>query len=37
MKEINLEENPDISVILPVYNAQGLLAATLDSLIKQAY
>ncbi len=37
MKEINLSDNPDVSIVLPVYNAERFLAATLDSLVKQLY
>lgn len=37
MKEIILEDNPDVSIVLPVYNEAKYLAATLDSLCKQSY
>jgi len=37
MKEINLKNEPGVSVIVPVYNNQNTLAATLNSLVKQTY
>jgi len=37
MKEINLTENPDVSVIVPVFNNARFIAPTLDSLVKQSY
>jgi glycosyltransferase involved in cell wall biosynthesis len=37
MKEIILQDNPDISVIVPVYNMDKFLIPTLDSIVKQSY
>ena len=37
MKEINLTDDPDVSVIVPVFNKARFIAPTLDSLVKQSY
>lgn len=37
MREIVLEDNPEVSVIIPIYNAERFIGATLDSLVKQSY
>ena len=37
MKEIKLVENPDISVIVPMYNAEKWVAKTITSLLNQSY
>lgn len=37
MKEIVLVENPEVSIIVPMYNAEKWVAKTLSSLINQSY
>ena len=37
MKEIQLEDNPEISVIVPMHNAENFVAQTLNSLVCQAF
>lgn len=37
MKEVNLTDDPDVSVIVPVFNSARFIAPTLDSLVKQSY
>lgn len=37
MKEIKLQDNPDVSIIVPVYNSEKFVGQTLDCLVKQAY
>ena len=35
MKEIKLTENPRVSIVVPMFNAEKFVAQTLDSLVKQ--
>lgn len=37
MKEIKLIDKPDISVVVPMYNAEKFIGQTLDCLVKQTY
>jgi glycosyltransferase involved in cell wall biosynthesis len=37
MREIILEDNPRVSIVVPVYNGEKYLAQTLDCLLKQTF
>jgi len=37
VKEILLEENPEVSIVIPMYNAAKWVGQTLDSLVKQSF
>jgi len=37
MKEIKLEDNPEVSIVVPMYNAQQFVAQTLNSLVNQSF
>ena len=37
MKEIKLEDNPVVSIIVPMYNSEKFVAQTLNSLVSQTY
>jgi glycosyltransferase involved in cell wall biosynthesis len=37
MREIKLVDNPEVSIIVPVFNGERFIAQTLDSLVKQEF
>lgn len=37
MREIKLVDNPKVSIIVPMFNAERFVAQTLDSLVKQTF
>lgn len=37
MKEIKLEDNPEVSIVIPMFNAQNFVANTLESLVNQSF
>jgi glycosyltransferase involved in cell wall biosynthesis len=37
MKEIKLQDNPEVSIVVPMYNSEHFVATTLNSLINQSF
>ena len=37
MKEISIEDNPEVSIVVPMYNAERWVATTINSLLTQTY